>query len=208
MKQGSPEWHQTRVGKITASKMGALMARTKSGPAASRKNMIAQLAIERLTGKEVETFKNGSMEHGNETEPMARMEYEMQTGHKVTQVAFVDHSSIPMVGCSPDGQVGDDGLVEIKCPTAMDRHMKTLMKEDFGSEYRWQRQHQLFVTNREWVDAVSYDPRYPPHLQLSTKRFFKNAEDHEAIAAEIIKANSEIDSIVAALKERGGEVAA
>lgn len=208
MEQGSPEWHQTRVGKITASKMAALMARTKSGPAASRKNMIAQLAIERLTGQEVENFKNDSMRHGNETEPMARMEYEMQTGNTVTQIAFVDHPEIQMVGCSPDGLVGDDGLVEIKCPTAMDRHMKTIMKEDFGSEYRWQRQHQLFVTGRDWVDAVSYDKRYPPHLQLSTKRFFKNAEDHERIAAEIVKANMEIDEIVASLKARGGEIAA
>lgn len=199
--QRSEEWFAKRAGAFTASRMADLMARTKSGPAASRKNMITTLAIERLTGQCVETYTNAAMQRGIELEREALDAYSFECGVAVQQIDYIHHPEIPRVGCSPDGLVGDDGMVEVKCPSAQAKHLEALRSGAHAQEYRWQLQHQLFVTRREWVDAVSYDPRFPPGLQLATLRVFRDAEDQELIAAEIAKADAEIESIVAELRD-------
>lgn len=201
--QRSTEWFAKRAGCFTASRMADLMARTKTGPSASRKNMITQLAIERLTGQCVETYSNAAMQRGVELEQEALDAYAFETCAAVEPVDFVEHFSLARVGCSPDGLVGDDGLVEVKCPSAMAKHLDALQSGAHAVEYRWQLQHQLFVTDRQWVDVVSYDPRYPAGLQLAIKRVFPNAEDQEAIKAEIHAADAEIEAIVSALRELG-----
>lgn len=199
--QRSPEWFAKRAGAFTASRMADLMARTKTGPSASRKNMITTLAVERLTGQCVETYTNGAMQRGIELEQEALDAYGFECGVAVESVDYVDHPVLPRVGCSPDGLVGDDGLVEVKCPAAMAKHLEALQSGAHATEYRWQLQHQLFVTGREWVDAVSYDPRYPSGLQLAIKRVFKDAEDQIALAEEIAKADVEIEALVDALRK-------
>lgn len=199
--QRTPEWFAVRAGAFTASRMADLMARTKTGPSASRKNMITTLAVERLTGQCVETYTNGAMQRGVELEQEALDAYAFERGVAVVSQAFIKHPTLERVGCSPDGLINDDGLVEVKCPAAMAKHLDALQSGAHATEYRWQLQHQLFVTGREWVDAVSYDPRFPSGLQLAIKRVFKDAEDQEALAEEIAKADAEIEAIVDALRK-------
>lgn len=200
IEQRSKEWFQARAGVITASRVAAIMARTKSGPAASRANMIATLALERFTGQCEETYCSPAMQRGTDLEPYAIEAYCAQECVAVEPLAFALHSDLPLVGCSPDGLVGDDGLVEIKCPSAMAVHLDALRSGGHAQQYRWQLQHQLFVTGRKWVDCVSYDPRYPDGLQLAIVRVFPDPDDQAALADEITKANAEIDAIVSDLR--------
>lgn len=196
MIQGSDEWHAARCGQFTASRMADIMATTKSGPSTSRANMIATLAVERLTGKPVETYSNAAMQRGTDLEQEARDAYAFAREVTVESVAYMPHPRIARVGCSPDGLVGDDGLVELKCPAAMAKHLAALRSGDHAREYRWQLQHQLFVTGRAWVDAVSFDPRYPAHLQLAIVRVLPDAEAIAALEAAIVAADAEVDGIV------------
>lgn len=201
MEQGTDEWFAARAGMFTASRMSDLMAKLKSGkPAATRTNMITTLAVERLTGRCVETYQNAAMARGIEMEPEARNAYSFEMGVGVAQAAFIKHPTLERVGCSPDGLIGDDGMVEIKCPSAMGKHLEALQSGAHAVEYRWQLQHQLFVTGRDWVDASSYHPDFPDGLQLAIKRVERDAEDQEAIAAEIAQADAEINVIVNSLK--------
>ena len=115
--QGSPEWHQLRVGKVTASRVADVVAKTKTGWGASRANYAAELIAERLSGAPAPSFTNDAMRWGIEQECNARSFYCQTLGVEVVETAFVDHPEIPMSGASPDGLVGDDGLIEIKCRT-------------------------------------------------------------------------------------------
>lgn len=155
--QESADWMTARAGAFTASRSADLMARTKSGPSASRGNLLALLAVERLTGQCVETYTNGAMQRGIELEAEARDAYSFTNGVAVDECGFVPCESIIRCGCSPDGLIGDDGLLEIKCPASMAKHLDALRIGAHAHEYRWQLQHQLMVTGRQWVDAVSYD---------------------------------------------------
>lgn len=199
MIQGTPEWFAARVGCLTASRAGDLMARTKTGPSASRANLLTQLAVERLTGQPVDTFQNGAMQRGVELEPIARAAYEANKGILVEEVGFILHPSIPRVGASPDGFVGDDGLLEIKCPQAMAKHLDALRSGAHAVEYRWQLQHQLWVTGRSWADVVSFDPRWPEHLQLAITRVERDESAIAELEAACIEADMEVDMIVAEL---------
>ncbi len=128
MEQRTSEWHQARLGKVTASKVADVVARTKTGYAASRANYMAQLVCERLTGKPTEMFSNAAMEWGVEQEAAARDAYSAKVGELVTEVGFIDHPTIPMSGASPDGIVGA-GIVEIKCPSTA-THIEYLFERE------------------------------------------------------------------------------
>lgn len=182
--QGSPEWLAIRAGRFTGSRFAELMARTKSGPSASRANLLATLAVERITGMCVETYTNGAMQRGTELEPEARAAYEAHIGDLVQEVAWIPHPTLDYVGMSPDALVGDDGLAEFKCPAAMAKHLDALRSGSHAVEYRWQLQGQLWVSGRKWVDAVSYDPRFPEGLRLAITR----VERDEAAIAELEEA--------------------
>ncbi len=167
--QGSPEWKALRCGKVTASRVADVVAKTKTGYSASRANYLAQLIAERLTGSPAETYTNAAMQHGTETEPEARDAYCFYQGITVEQVAFVPHPKIDQAGASPDGLVGADGLVEIKCPNTA-THLETLLGQAVPAKYADQMQFQMACTGRKWCDFVSYDPRMPEHMRLFVRR--------------------------------------
>lgn len=198
--QGTQEWLQQRVGAFTASRAADLMAKTKSGPSASRANLIALLAVERLTGQPVETYQNAAMARGTELEAQAREAYAFATDVIVEECGYIQHPTIANCGCSPDGLIGAEGLIEIKCPSAMAKHLAALRSGEHAREYRWQLQHQLFVTRRQWVYAVSYDPRFPAHLQLATVRVVPDLDAFAALEAEIHAAEKEVCAILADLR--------
>ena len=200
--QESQDWMLARCGQFTASRASDLMAKTKTGPSASRGNLLALLAVERITGQPVETFRNAAMDRGTELEAEARDAYSFATGHAVDECGFVAYADLPNTGCSPDGIVGDDGLVEIKCPASMAKHLDALRSGAHAQEYRWQLQHQLLVTGRAWVDAASYDPRFPDHLQLAIVRVQRDESAIADLRKEITAADAEVEAIVNELKER------
>jgi putative phage-type endonuclease len=167
--QGSPEWKALRCGRVTASRVADVVAKTKTGYSASRANYLAQLIAERLTGTSAETYSNAAMQHGTETEPEARAAYEFYQGVTVEQIAFVPHPKIDQAGASPDGLVSDDGLVEIKCPNTA-THLETLLGQAVPAKYADQMQFQMACTGRHWCDFVSYDPRMPEHMRLFIRR--------------------------------------
>jgi putative phage-type endonuclease len=199
--QGSDEWKALRLGKVTASRVADVVARTKTGYGASRANYMAQLIAERLTGTAAESYTNAAMQHGTETEPEARAAYEFYQGVTVKEVAFVPHPKIDQAGCSPDGLVGDDGLVEIKCPNTA-THLDTLLGQAVPSKYDAQMQFQMACTGRKWCDFVSYDPRMPENMRLFIKRVPRDdkriAELESEIAAFLLEMAvklSELNSI-------------
>lgn len=169
MIQGTPEWFAARCGKLTASRIANAMARTKTGWGASRANIMAELIVERLTGAPVEGYTNKEMQWGIDTEPQARDAYEFYADVDVVQTGFVIHPDIPDSGASPDGLVGDLGLIEIKCPNTA-THIDTLLGEPIPDKYIKQMQWQLACTNRQWCDFVSFDPRMPGSMRIFVKR--------------------------------------
>lgn len=201
VEQGTDEWLQERVGKVTASRIGDLMAKTKSGYSASRANYMADLVAERLTGSPKVNFTNAAMQHGTETEPQARAMYEMETGFDVSQTGFHPHPTIEGTGASPDGLVDDDGLLEIKCPNTA-THIETLRGAAIDRKYVLQMHWQMICTGRDWCDFVSFDPRLPLEMQIHIQRVPKNAELAEEITAEVTQFLTELNTIVADLTAR------
>lgn len=171
LEQGSEEWKAVRLGKTTASRITDVIAKTRTGWAASRANYMAELLVERLTGIPYEGYTNGAMQRGTATEPEARMEYQLKTGYDVEQVGFVPHPTIAMAGCSPDGLISMAGLVEIKCPNSA-THIETILGRppQVPGKYQHQIQFQLACTGRQWCDFVSYDPRLPECMRLFVRR--------------------------------------
>lgn len=192
MDQGSEEWFTIRIGKVTASRVADVIAKTKTGYSATRDNYMAQLVCERLTGQKAEGFTNAAMQHGTETEPLARAAYEVLKDVLVDEVGFVPHPSIQMAGASPDGLVGDDGLIEIKCPNTA-THIDTLLSETVPTKYYTQMQFQLACTGREWCDFVSFDNRLPEELQLFIKRVPRDDTYIKLMEAEIVQFLAELD---------------
>ena len=192
MDQGSEAWFQVRIGKVTASRVADVLAKTKSGYSASRDNYMAQLVCERLTGQKAEGFTNAAMQHGTETEPLARAAYEALKDVLVDEVGFVPHPSIQMAGASPDGLVGDDGLIECKCPQT-NTHIETLLTQSVPTKYFTQMQFQMACTGRKWCDFVSFDNRLPEELQLFIKRVPRDDTYIKLMEAEIVQFIAELD---------------
>lgn len=197
--QGSPEWHKQRLGKVTASRVADVIAKTKSGYSTSRDNYMAQLICERLTQTPTEGFTNSAMQWGTDTEPKAREAYEAETFTTVEQVAMIEHPSIPNTGASPDGLIGNDGLIEIKCPNTA-THLETLLNKKVPSKYITQMQWQMACTGRLWCDFVSFDPRLPSHLQLFVKRVDRDNDFIKETETEIIMFLLEMEKKIEALE--------
>lgn len=198
--QRTEGWHVERLGKITASRLGDLMATTKSGPSASRRNLIVQLALERHLGKRKENKVSAAMQHGTETEPLALAAYEAATGTFVDEAHFVPHPTIPNTGASPDGLVGSAGLVEAKCPDEP-KHLATLKGAAIDRGYMLQMQWQMACTGRQWCDFVSFDNRFPENAQLYIVRVLRDDKVISEIAAAVIDAEHEIEAEVAFLRD-------
>ena len=203
MVQGSEAWLRARLGKVTASRVSDLVAKTKTGWGASRANYMAELIAERLTGVPVEQFVNNAMQWGSEKEPEARDAYSFYADVDVVQVGFIDHPSIPMTGASPDGLVGADGLVEFKCPNTA-THIDTLLGGAIPGKYITQMQWQMACADRQWCDWVSYDPRLPEiHALVRSPRIRDNAMIGD-LQKHIVEFLAEIEIKVRALSEQYG----
>ena len=192
MEQRSPEWYAARLGKVTASRVADIIAKTKSGYSTSRANYMAELVCERLTGKQGDFYQNAAMVWGTETEPMARSAYEAHSGNLVTETGLVLHPSIADAGASPDGLIDEDGLVEIKCPNTS-THIDTLLDEKVPSKYVTQIMWQMACTERKWCDFVSFDPRMPEHMQIFVKRIERDDDMIVELEHEVEKFLSELD---------------
>ena len=207
MIQGSDEWVRARLGKLTASRLSDAVARTKSGWGASRANLRATLIVERLTGQPQDTFTNAAMEWGTATEPQARNAYEFFHDIAVEQVGFLDHPAIEMAGASPDGLVGEDGLIEIKCPTTS-THIDTLLSQVIPDKYIVQMQFQMSVTGRKWCDFCSFDPRLPERMRLWVRRVDRDDERIGMLEGQAREFLREVDATINALTKFGDTVAA
>ena len=196
--QGSEEWHALRCGRVTASRVADVVAKTKSGWGASRANYAAELIAERLTGEPAERFTNAAMQWGTDHEPDARAAYEFFRDASVVEIGFVDHPSIAMTGASPDGLVGEDGLVEIKCPNTA-THLDTLLSQTVPAKYVTQMLWQMACTGRKWCDFVSFDPRLPESMSMFVKRVERDdkriAELETEVAAFLEEISAKIEQL-------------
>jgi putative phage-type endonuclease len=198
VEQRTDDWFTARLGKVTASRVADVVAKTKSGYSTSRENYMAQLVCERLTGKPAEQYSNSAMQWGTDTEPLARAAYEARMDILVDEVGFIDHPSIVNSGASPDGLVGADGLIEIKCPNTS-THIDTLLNQAVPKKYADQIFWQMACTGRDWCDFVSYDPRLPPDLQLFIKRIPRDNQYIRLLESEVIEFLQETATKVAKL---------
>lgn len=200
IEQGSPEWHAMRCGKVTASCIADMMAKTKTGWGASRANYKAKLVAERLTGVVADGYTNGAMEWGLAMESEARTAYEFYQGTTVEPIDFAVHPEITMSGASPDGLVGADGLVEIKCPNTA-THIDTLLGQSIPQKYILQMSWQMACTGRTWCDFVSYDPRMPEEMRLFVQRLTRSEPLIADIHAHVVAFLAEVDETVAKLTQ-------
>lgn len=193
IEQGSPEWFAARLGNATASNFNAIIARGAKGQyLAGRKNYLTQIVIECVTGKTPERFKNDAMAWGSETEALARLMYTLRTGRAVRKVGFIKHD-ILAAGASPDGYVGDDGRLEIKCPNSA-THLETLESRQMSPEYKAQVQGQLWITNGLWSDFVSFDPDMPERNQIFIQRIERDEPYIETLQNEVGEFLLEVDA--------------
>jgi putative phage-type endonuclease len=201
VEQGGPAWHAYRCGRVTASRVADVIAKTKTGWGASRANYAAQLIVERLTGTVAESYTNAAMQWGTDTEPQARLVYEMMHDVSVQQVGLIQHPTIAMSCASPDGLVGEDGLVEIKCPNSA-THIETLLTETVPAKYVTQMQWQMACSDRAWCDFVSFDPRMPGEMQLFVSRVRRDDAVIRDLATQIEVFLAEVDDTVARLQAK------
>ena len=206
IEQRTEEWFQQRLGKVTASRISDVIAKTKTGVSTSRQNYLVQLVSERITGKKGDSFVNQAMLDGIEREGAARAIYMLNRDVSVTEVGFFDHPVIKNSGASPDGAVNSEeegkyaGLIEIKCPIET-THTNTLMSKSVPSKYIPQMQWQLACTGAKWVDFVSYNPNFPMELQLFVARVDRDDTYIGELEAEVIKFLDEVEQTIIKLKE-------
>jgi len=200
IEQGSPEWFAQRLGKVTASRVADVIAKTKTGYSTSRDNYMAQLVCERMTNTVAESFTNSAMQWGTETEPLARAAYEAHADVLVDEVAMITHPTIEAAGASPDGLVGDEGLLEIKCPNSS-THIDTLLTQTVPGKYITQMQWQMACTGRKWCDFVSFYPRLPTELQLFVKRINLDTDYVAMLEKEVVQFLTELDGKIKKLNE-------
>lgn len=202
MEQRTDDWFKARLGKVTASRVADVVAKTKTGYSSSRENYMADLIVERLTGQKASTFSNAAMEYGTLMEPNARAAYSARIGELVEEVGFIDHPTIRMSGASPDGLVGD-GLVELKCPNT-GTHLEYLLAGEPPTKYVTQMQWQMACTGRPWCDFVSYDERLPEHLRVFMKRIPRDDKRIAELEAEVQKFLVELDEKLKKLENLHG----
>ena len=196
--QGSPEWLSERAGKVTASMVSAVLMKPET---AGFRDYQAQIVAEILTGKpQGSDFTNAAMQFGSEMEPLARSAYEAETGFSVDEVGFCQHQSIKRAGASPDGLVGNSGLVEIKCPKVA-THLAYLIADVVPAGYKNQMMFQLAVTGRDWCDFVSFRPDLPEHLQLFIARFKRDPARILELETAVVAFLDGVDKMLSKLKK-------
>jgi putative phage-type endonuclease len=202
MDQRTEEWYQARLGKATASRFSDVMAVIRTGESAQRRNYRAELVAERLSGVPSNGFTSAPMQWGIDNEPLARLAYELQSGNTVEDAFFETHKTLE-AGASPDGYIGKDGLIEIKCPNTA-THIETLKTQKLPKQYYAQVQGQLWITNRQWCDFLSFDPRLPDNAQLYLVRVERDESFIKDLEAEVTKFLREVEEEVNFIKEYKG----
>jgi len=182
--QGSDAWHKIRLGKITASRVKDVLTKGRgTSPSKTAESYMMELIAEILTGNSKPFFENDAMRWGTETEPQARAMYAVNNDFvDVKEVAFVEHNE--QVGISPDGLIGDDGLLEIKCPNTTTQ-LKRALSDDYSADYKAQIQMQLWVTEREWCDFLSFDPRLDCDAGYLQQRVYRDEEYIEEMKVKV-----------------------
>lgn len=201
MEQRTDEWFAARCGKVTASALHKVMAKTKTGWGADRANYAAQLVTERLTGRPADSFSNAAMQWGIDTEAQARAAYAFHVDENPVEIGFLDHPQIVWSGASPDGLVGLGGMLEIKCPNTA-THIATLDGAPIDRKYLYQMQWQMACAERDWCDFVSFDPRLPAAMQLHIRRVERDAELLAELEAATRIFLAEVAETVARLEAR------
>ena len=199
MEQRTDDWYAVRLGKVTASRVADVIAKTKSGYGVGRANYLADLVVERLTGQKAQGFSNAAMEWGTQTEPQARAAYSAKTGILVEEVGFIDHPTVAMSGASPDG-FAEEGLIEVKCPNTSTM-LEYILDGKPPQKYVTQMQWQMACTDRPWCDFVSFDPRLPERLQLLVVRVPRDDDYIAMLETEVRKFLAEVDEKVTKLQE-------
>lgn len=195
--QRSEDWYSERCGKVTASRVKDLNAKPSKGKALNALGLT--ILAERLTGVQKETPTNFAMQWGIDNEPHAIAAYENETGFFVNGTGLIDHPFIEMFGASPDGLVGENGQIEVKCPDTT-THLNTLLTKQIPDEHIPQITCQLACTRREWCDFVSYDPRLEPGLQIIIIRVFAKDLNIESLERDVRAFNRTIEEAKASLK--------
>ena len=207
--QRTDDWYAARCGKATASRFKDVMARKKptkaqakkgllGDPTQARQDYLTELVVERLTGQPVPAYENAAMRWGTEQEAAARAAYEQRTGIEVEETGFVAHDTL-YAGCSPDGLVDWDGLIEMKCPFNSAVHIETLLG-GMPADHMPQAQGQMWITGRQWCDFVSYDPRMPAELQLHIQRINRDSAFIADLERQVTEFLTEVGAQVEALR--------
>lgn len=186
--QRSDAWFAARCGSLGASAIADALTKSKDGKSfgATSANLRAKLVVERLTGIQEDSFKSAAMQYGIDNEDAARIAYEAYAGVFVEQVGLIKHPTINGTHASPDGLVGDDGLIEIKCPNSL-THMEAIKYQNIPTKYLYQMQWQMRCADRQWCDFVSFDPRMPEVLQLWVKRVERDNQLIAKLEADVIE---------------------
>lgn len=194
--QGSLEWLAARLGSVGATAVATTLAKGRGGAeSVTRRKLLILKATERLTGKGEEAYTNAAMAWGTEQEPLARAVYADERDVEVVTCGLFRHPVLPFTHASPDGLVADDGLVEIKCPNST-THTATLMGEPISTDYIIQMQWQMSCTGRRWCDFVSFDKRFPPHLQLFVKRIHRDTAHIAELLQGVQLFNGEVETMM------------
>jgi predicted phage-related endonuclease len=202
MKQGTDEWRMARVGSVGASRVHDIIATTRSGGyTTGRKNYLAELVCERLTGVPAPSYQSAAMLWGIECEPAARFAYALKTGLDVEEVGLVHHPTIKGAHASPDALVDKDGLAEFKCPQSA-QHIDTLLNGTIELSYVTQMHFQMACTGRKWVDFVSYDPRLPEPMQLYVHRIKRDDDLIAGIETQVAQFLIDLEATVDLLRKR------
>jgi putative phage-type endonuclease len=199
--QRTDDWFEARLGCVTASRIGDVCARTKTGWGAARKNYMYDLVVERLSGTHVASGTGAARRWGEEVEPEAKIAYEFYRDATIVEAGFIKHPTIGDTGASPDGLIVDDGLVEFKCPT-LAVHLETLAAEEIAQEYVLQMQWQMCCTGRKWCDFASYDPRFPETMRLYVRRVPRDDILIAALEKDVIDFLNELRLIVHRLRSK------
>ena len=199
--QRSAEWHCERAGKFTGSRFADVLARNKKTgePLKAYHDLIWQVAVERMTGQAIEGPQGFALQWGADVEPYAREAYELATGNIVTETGFIAHPDYPFAGASPDGLIGDDGTLEMKCPKSSIVHVQRFI-DGLPDDYRPQVQGQLWVTRRKWSDFVSFDPRMPESLRLLKIRVNRDDAYIETLQNAVLAAEAEACALIKKLE--------
>ena len=200
--QRTQAWFAAKLGKVGASRIVDVISFRRDGsPSKAREDYMIELVAERLTGQITERYCTREMQWGIDMEPEARSAYEVAQGVLVSTCGFLEHPTIAGAGASPDGLVGDDGLVEFKCPTTA-THIRTLLRGEADPQYIPQMQWQMACTGSTWCHFASYDPRLPEPYQLAAHLVHRNDSYIDGLEAQVLAFLREVDEMVQQITRR------